>query len=159
MVNQVGRRRAPKPVPGLASIADRALQDADLPQETKEQFKTLFRQLEHYLRTANQSSYLGLPAPHSGTHGPDGDDPYLHADEHLPSGSDALTTEAPSGDQFDHIPAEGSANAFSRADHVHSRPEARQVASSLSRQALKDDILYLAGIKPWANVYAHGNFS
>ena len=70
MTNQTGRRRPPKPVPGLAVIAYRALQDTDLPEATKEDLQTLFKQLEHYLRTMNQESYLGMPAPHSH----DGDD-------------------------------------------------------------------------------------
>jgi len=63
--NQVGRRRPPKPVPGLADISDRALQDTDLPGQTKEQMRELFRQLEQYLRTQNQEAYLGTPAPHT----------------------------------------------------------------------------------------------
>jgi len=63
--NQVGRRRPPKPVPGLKALSEAALQDSELPEATRADLENLFGRLEQYLRTQNQESYLGAPAPHA----------------------------------------------------------------------------------------------
>jgi hypothetical protein len=62
--NQFGRRRPPKPTKALVTTMVRAVQDTDLPEESKEQLRRFAALIEQQVREMNQSSYLGQPAPH-----------------------------------------------------------------------------------------------
>ena len=156
--NQTGRRRPPPPKQPFHQIMDRAMQESGLPDSTKDQLRLFAKLLEKYLGQAGHASYNGFPAPHAETHQPSASDPFLHADEHLPSGGDPITTEAPSGKQFDVPPEVGEAEALARADHVHNKPFPTQVHSSVDQDSLKDDILWLAGRNPWIRVLASQSF-
>ena len=138
-------RRPPRRPPALWALAD-----IDI--------KTAMRKLERWLRLEGNARYDGLPAPHSRTHLPEGSDPLIHGDEHLPGGGDPITTAAPSGVQFDDSPAEGEAESLTRSDHVHNKPTAEQVLSSIKQKSLKEDILWLSSRELWARVYASRSF-
>jgi len=138
-------RRNPKRPPPLADL---------LPRDPRRAGALL----EKYLKKLGIGAYIGLPAPHAHTHAPGEDDALVHGDTHLPSGTDPITTQAPSGKQFDDPAEEGSAEALARADHVHSKPTAEQVRSALKQESLAADIRYALSRRAWVNVYASNNF-
>jgi hypothetical protein len=114
--------------------------------------------LERYLLKLGVGAYKGLPSPHSSTHEVGGGDEFIHADEHLPDGGDPLPTAAPSDDQFQDNPSEGDSSSYARADHVHSKPTAKQVRSSVRLRTLESDILWVSTKDPWTKVYSYATF-
>lgn len=65
------------------------------------------------------SSDLTNEKLHNSLSGTELHDPKAHASNHLPGGSDALTTAAAGAIQPDDTSAEGTAESFARSDHKH----------------------------------------
>lgn len=139
-------RRHPSPIPGLAD------------KVTDPEVRAAFRLLEEWLRKLGKQWFIGHPAPHSATHASGSTDEFLHGDQHNPDGDDPLTTAAPSGDQFIDTPEEGTANAYARSDHQHSKPRATQVLSSYEFSSIEEDVKWAATRRSWVNVYSNKTF-